>query len=167
MDTGVIQYMQVDLWTREQSRAFSRQVTPQSINQDNKINSFQTFMAVQISYICASMAVKTSLILLYYRIFGVARGFRYTLIVAQSVVASYFLANLFVAIFQCKPVSYSCDKKISGTCINQVQFDRWNGIANMLTDLLILSLTFPMVWRLKIAFRQKITLTGIFLLGTL
>ena len=113
------------------------------------------------------MTFKTSLILLYYRIFGVSRGFRYTLAVAECIVASYFLACLLVAIFECNPVPYYWDKSIPGSCVNQTQFYRWNGVANLLVDFMILSLTFPMVWRLKIAFRQKVTLSSIFLVGTL
>lgn len=127
----------------------------------------QAFLALQILYYCTSMAFKTSLILLYYRKFGVIRGFRYTLVIAEFVVASYFIACTLVAIFECRPVPYHWNKNIPGTCINQLRYYQWSGVANLLVDFMILSLTFPMVWRLKISFRQKITLSSIFLLGTL
>lgn len=113
------------------------------------------------------MAFKTSLILLYYRIFGVARRFRYSLVIAECIVAGYFLACVLVTAFECRPISYNWDKSIRGACVNQTQFYRWNGVANLLIDFMILSLTFPMVWRLKVAFRQKVTLSSLFLLGTL
>lgn len=90
------------------------------------------------------MAFKTSLILFYYRVFGVARGFRYTLAGAECIVASYFLACFFVTIFECKPISYFWDKTIPGSCIDQIQFYKWNGVANLLIDFMILSLTIPM-----------------------
>lgn len=131
------------------------------------LTASQAFLGVQILYYSTSAAFKTSLILLYYRLFSIARGFRYALAVAECIVASYFLACLFVAIFGCQPVSYYWDKTIPGRCVDLTQFYRWNGVANLLIDFMILSLTLPMVWRLQITFRQKITLSGMFLLGTL
>ena len=119
-------------------------------------------------YYSTSVTFKTSLILLYYRLFGVVRWFRRVLIFAETTVACYFFVCLFVAIFECKPVSFYWNKNIpGGSCINQTAFYRWNGVGNLLIDLMILSLTFPMVWRLQISFRQKLTLSGIFALGSL
>ena len=132
-----------------------------------RLRALQFVLSTILLYITTSMAFKTSLILFYYRVFGVARGFRYTLAGAECIVASYFLACFFVTIFECKPISYFWDKTIPGSCIDQIQFYKWNGVANLLIDFMILSLTIPMVWRLKIALRQKVTLSGIFLLGTL
>lgn len=114
------------------------------------------------------MAIKTSLLLLYYRIFGVVRWFRWLLAVAWIIVLLYYVIALFIAIFECTPVAYYWDKSITGgTCINQNRFYRWNGVANLLIDFMILSLTMPMVWRLNLEIRQKISLSCIFLLGML
>ena len=114
------------------------------------------------------MAIKTSLILLYYRIFGVVRWFRWLLAVAWTLVLLYYIVALFLAIFECTPVAFYWDKKIKGgKCINENQFYRWNGVANLLIDFMILCLTMPMVWRLNLEFRQKISLSSIFLLGLL
>lgn len=125
-------------------------------------------MGIQLSYFSTSVAFKTSLILLYYRIFGVVRSFRYVCILAEAIVACYFVVCLFVTIFECNPVSYHWNKTIpGGSCINEPQFCQYNGVANRLIDLMILSLTFPMVWNLKINVRQKVTLSGKLALGTL
>lgn len=127
----------------------------------------KVFLAIQIFYFSTSVTFKTSLILLYHRLFGVVRWFRTLLICAECIVVCYFIVCLFTAIFECTPVAYYWDKNIShGTCINLTDFYRWNGVANLLIDFMILSLTFPMVWRLKISIRQKATLSGVFLLGT-
>ena len=125
-------------------------------------------MGIQILYFSTSVAFKTSLILLYHRLFGIVRWFRSILILVESVVVCYFLVCVFVAIFECKPVSFYWDKSVpGGSCIDMKRFYQWNGVANMLIDLLILSLTFPMVWRLQIDLRKKLTLSAIFALGTL
>lgn len=73
-----------------------------------------------------------------------------------------------LAFLGCTPFAYNWDKKnIDGHCVNLVAFFRWNGICNLLLDFLVLVLPIPMVWRLKIASRQKLELSGIFLLGLL
>lgn len=114
------------------------------------------------------MAIKTSLILLYYRIFGVVRWFRWLLALAWTIVLLYYIIALFIAVFECTPVGFYWDKTIKGgTCINQNQFYRWNGVANLLIDFMILCLTMPMVWRLNLEIRQKISLSSVFLLGLL
>ena len=125
-------------------------------------------MGIQILYFSTSVTFKTSLILLYYRIFGIVRTFRSVCIMTEAIVACYFIICLFVTIFECKPVSYKWNKGIpGGSCINETHFYVWNGVANLLVDLMILCLTFPMVWNLKTNVRQKVTLSGIFALGTL
>ena len=82
-------------------------------------------------------------------------------------VLAYFIADTLVAIFECKPIGFYWDKTIKGgTFINQSAFYRWNGVANLLIDFLILILPMVMVWRLNLDLRSKITLSGVFLLGT-
>lgn len=39
-------------------------------------------------------------------------------------------------------------------------------ISNMVVDIAILAVPIPIVWRLKVSIRQKIALSGVFLLGT-
>ena len=80
----------------------------------------------------------------------------------------YYVIALFIAIFECTPVVFYWDKTlVSGRCINQIQSYRWNGVANLLIDFMILCLPMPMVWRLNLEIRQKAGLSGIFLLGLL
>ena len=75
---------------------------------------------------------------------------------------------LFFVIFECRPVALYWDRSIKGgTCIDQLQFYRWNGVANLLIDFMIWSITLPVVWRLKLSMRQKISLSTLFLLGML
>ena len=102
------------------------------------------------------MAIKTSLILLYYSVFWVVRWFKWEFIVAWIIVVLYFIVDLLVGALECSPVPFFWDKTIKGgTCINQNQFYRWNGVANLLIDFMVLTLTLPLIWRLKLKSRQK------------
>lgn len=87
---------------------------------------------------------------------------------AWIIVILYYIVDFSVAVFECKPVAYFWNKKIEGgTCINQNQFFRWNGVANLLIDFMILTLTMPLIWSLNLKDRQKASLSAVFLLGTL
>lgn len=129
---------------------------------------FKSQLALQLLYFATACAIKTSLILLYYRLFGIVRWFRGLLAGMWLLVVGYFVADTLVAIFECTPIGYYWDKGIKGGyCIDQDAFYRWNGVANLLIDFSILVLPMMMVWRLKLDVRSKITLSGVFLLGTL
>ena len=78
----------------------------------------------------------------------------------------YFVANLLAAIFECEPVAAYWDHTIPGAkCVDTVAFYRWNGVANLLVDFMILTLTVPMVWQLYLNLKQKVIVSGLFLLG--
>ncbi|KAL9012167.1 MAG: hypothetical protein Q9173_003048 [Seirophora scorigena] len=96
------------------------------------------FLAIQVLYFSSAVAIKTSLILLYHRIFGVIRRFRWALAAALTIVVLYFIVCLIVAVLECHPVAFYWDKSIrGGTCINQNQFYRWNGVSNLLIDFMV------------------------------
>ncbi|PSR80805.1 hypothetical protein BD289DRAFT_340599, partial [Coniella lustricola] len=126
----------------------------------------KSFLAVQELYFLNAVLTKTALLMLYHRVFGVSRKFSFALCVAEVLVVSYFLVCVVLSIVGCQPVSYFWDKTGQGKCFNEVMFFRANGIANMLLDVMVLTLPLPMVWRLNLALRQKLAVTGIFLLGS-
>ena len=124
-------------------------------------------MAVQIVYFTNAVITKASLLLLYYRIFGVIRGFRWFLWVSAFLIVAFFITCSVLSIAACSPVSKVWDRSQPGHCIDKVAFFRWSGVVNMLLDFLVLCLPFPMAWRVNTTIRQKCILSGIFLLGGL
>ncbi|KAJ9315305.1 hypothetical protein DTO271D3_4472 [Paecilomyces variotii] len=132
----------------------------------DKVQSFQkSFLAVQVTYFTNAVTTKASLLLLYYRIFGIIRGFCYALWVSGGIIVSYFIACMIVCIAGCQPVSYFWNKHQPGKCIDEVNFFRWNGFTNMLLDFLVLCLPLSMTWQIRASWRQKFVISGIFLLG--
>ena len=124
-------------------------------------------MAIQVLYFSNAVLTKLSLLLLYRRIFGVVKNFRYALWVSAFLVLGYWIACTVLAFAGCTPFARNYDKTVPGTCVNLIDFFRWNGICNLLIDFLILLLPIPMVWQLKIAIKQKLVLSAIFGLGVL
>lgn len=121
--------------------------------------------ALEIIYGFAIAFAKCSILLLYYRIF-ISSRFRVAIYVLAFIVISWGLSDVFVAIFQCSPVRFAWDKAIQGSCINQLAFYRWISMPNIVTDIVMLSLPMPMVWKLHCSVAQRVGLSAIFLMGS-
>ena len=114
------------------------------------------------------LCVKTSILLLYVRLFRTQTFKRVALgvwIFTLCWAISAFMSN----VFQCTPVSYFWNKAQPGHCIPNalITIGMTNGVLSFVGDLVILSLPIPMVWKLQINKRRKIALIGMFLLGGL
>ncbi|KAJ5520418.1 hypothetical protein N7463_000871 [Penicillium fimorum] len=125
----------------------------------------KSFMAVQLLYFTNAVITKISLLLLFYRIFGIVRSFRRALWASGFLVVAYFITCSVTSIVGCSPVSKAWNTGGPGHCIDEVAFFRWNGVGNMFLDFLVLCLPIPMAWQVKTTTRQKCILTLIFLLG--
>ena len=73
-----------------------------------------------------------------------------------------------VTFAQCRPISGFWNKGMMGVCtVNEYRFFFIGSIPNILTDVALLVLPLPYVWKLHQKTWQKIALGGIFLLGSL
>ncbi|KAJ6011669.1 hypothetical protein N7451_003081 [Penicillium sp. IBT 35674x] len=94
--------------------------------------------------------------------------FRALAYIVAGIVISHGLGVFFAAIFQCSPIAYTWDKAIvGGSCFDQEAFYRYVSPPNIVTDVLILVMPLPYVWKLHTQVGQKVALTGVFLLGSL
>ena len=119
-------------------------------------------------WLATAAATKASLLLLYYRLFSPSRRFRLAIYNVTAIVFCQWFILTLVTIFQCRPVAAFWDPTIQGAeCIDLPHFAVVSCVLNLLTDVLILCLPIPMVWGLNTTKAQKVTLTGIFLLGLL
>lgn len=118
-------------------------------------------------YFVDVVTTKAAFLFLYYRIFGVKLWFRRVLYFIGSLLVAFLIACPIVAVAGCNPVSKYWDKDKPGSCINEVQFYRGNGIANIILDFVIFCLPVPMTLRLNTTKRQKAIITSIFILGFL
>lgn len=123
-------------------------------------------LTISPQYTLTITLVKLSILALYRRIFTTAAFMRITLVVGATVML-WFIIALFTNLFQCQPFQAAFDAELLFTnqCIN-LQAYYW-GITsfNLCLDVLMLYMPLHMVWGLKLPIRQKIALSGIFLLG--
>lgn len=125
-------------------------------------------MAGIVTYSLAVTMVKISILTLYRRIFDTAR-FHQASLVLGVVCVTWFFVICFTDIFQCRPFEAAFDPQLVFTyhCID-IQSYLWGVVlSNLVIDLAILYLPLPMVWKLQLSIRQKLALTGMFLLGLL
>ena len=84
------------------------------------------------------------------------------------IVSCWWIAFFFPAVFQCHPVDAIWSVEMyANQCFNQYAWSIAHGTTNILTDIVILGLPLPLIWKLQIRRKRKVGLLGIFLLGSL
>lgn len=125
-------------------------------------------MGTMTTYSLTITCVKISVLLLYRRVFTTA-SFRKVSVVVGIACLLWFIIELFINIFQCRPFKAAFEPPLlfTGHCIDLQSFYLGVTIANLGLDVVILYLPLHMVWKLKLPIKQRLTLSGIFLLGGL
>lgn len=126
----------------------------------------QNLYLYEIFWSFGVFSVKVGILLLYWRIFP-TRGLRIAVLAVGALTLGIFVANFFTFIFQCIPIARFWDQEIHGRCIEQHVFYLVSAIINVLSDIAVLVLPLPVVWRLHTSTSRKWSLSFLFLLGTL
>jgi hypothetical protein len=127
----------------------------------------QTLFVTEMIYGLLIALEKTSILLLYRRLFSVHRWFRMSTTILIAYAWMWAVSEALTAIFQCQPVALQWDKTLQGTCIDQLAFFRWISVPNVIHDVAMLLLPIPIIWKLQINIRQKIALSSVFLIGSM
>ncbi|KAI1166563.1 hypothetical protein F5B18DRAFT_648628 [Nemania serpens] len=127
----------------------------------------QTLFVTELLYGLVFPVEKTTILLLYLRLFRVHRWFRTTTYFLIAYIWLWGISEVIVAIAQCRPVSFQWDKTIQGQCIDQLAYYRWVSVPNVIHDVVMLILPLPVVWILKVDLRQKLALSAVFLIGSI
>ncbi|KAI4234760.1 MAG: hypothetical protein LQ349_003587 [Xanthoria aureola] len=127
----------------------------------------QAFYASELIWGASIPIIKLSILLLYIRIFGRLRYFKNLAYIIGIFSVCWGIMVILVCALQCRPVQFTWDKSVKGTCINAPLFFIIGSAPNVLTDFVLLVLPLPAVWNLHTTRAQKISLTGIFMLGSL
>ncbi|KAA6413726.1 MAG: hypothetical protein FRX48_02087 [Lasallia pustulata] len=122
--------------------------------------------ALQIVYICALPLIKFSILLFYNRLFP-SRRFRLVSYCIAAFVLCWWLVFFLTTVFQCTPISANWMVNPGDVyCIDEyVMYDVYSSL-NLVTDVVILAMPWPLVMKLQLATRKKVQLLGIFLLGS-
>lgn len=117
-----------------------------------------------VLYCSGLFAIKMTFLFQYYRVFAV-QSLRTVFIVVMVLVGGWSSSQVLLSIFVCTPIDGFWDSTVQAKCIPN--FPPWyiNAAGNILTDVAILALPFPLLGRLNLPRPQKLVLFGIFSLG--
>ncbi|KAI4197259.1 MAG: hypothetical protein LQ350_006032 [Teloschistes chrysophthalmus] len=140
-----------------------------TLTPNDKHQSLFAFYLSQTLYKLTIALTKTSILLLYLRIFPLRTPplHTYRLLTHATIafVLSYTSASIITTIFQCAPVARAWDREIEGSCVDLTAFWFVNAVVNMGGDLVIFALPVPIVWKLQMGRGEKWGLLPIFGLG--
>lgn len=139
---------------------------PLLFNIDGVLLTSIRFYAAQVMYKVVITLDKVAILLLYYRIFNVHRGFRIASHCVNAFIITSGLAFIIATIFQCTPVSGVWSKGYEKmTCINSKNFWISYAALNILTDVILLVMPIRQVSRLQISLLDKVGLSLVFCTG--
>jgi hypothetical protein len=108
---------------------------------------------------------RVSILVIFYRIF--APGIiRICTIILMAYMVLFVISQSIAAAVECRPLTYSWDKTIKGTCINLFLFYKLSGILNIVGDAALMVLPLPTVWNLHASRAKRVGIVLVFLSGS-
>jgi hypothetical protein len=126
-------------------------------------------MYEDLAYTTGIFVVQLSFLLFYRRVFTFHnRKFRNYVYAVGAFAFSSWIGIVFATLFNCKPFAFHWDFTIPGGYCGDPQRVFLTGLAlNLVTDIFIVMLPIPMIWKIQISSAEKIAVSGAFLLGGL
>ncbi|KAF2448669.1 hypothetical protein P171DRAFT_470362 [Karstenula rhodostoma CBS 690.94] len=134
-----------------------------------KLPAFALYLWVaNLLYTISVMFMKLSIVALYWRLFGLTRKARIPLLLIGGVIVAWGITIFLIVIFNCDPIAGSWDLSLATTakCLDKKSFYVGGSVPNVITDLVLVVMPLPYVWRLHASVAQRVVLGGIFALGT-
>lgn len=131
------------------------------------ITSEKYALAIPVVYLPAVILTKLALLVMYTRIF-----IKRTDLIACWVVAALLITNfvgaMIAGFLMCVPLEYLWNRSIpGGHCININAWYRWSSLMNIITDVVMLILPLPVIWKIQTSRRVKIGITITFATGSM
>ncbi|KAL4901153.1 hypothetical protein BDW74DRAFT_160449 [Aspergillus multicolor] len=131
----------------------------------NLVMIAKLLMTFECTYSVTIGLIKIAILLLYSRLFP-TRAFRIAVYILGGIAIAWSIAIVCVSIFQCTPIARTWDSSIPGTCINLKGMFIGNAVPNIITDIAILSLPVRVVWKLQAPLANRLSVIGLFMLGS-
>lgn len=129
-------------------------------------NISKWLLVTEIIYVWNLAWTKLSLLCMYYRIFRFP-FFKKQVICVGAYVVIWAVCVSFLFTFICVPVEKLWHPDIEGRCVSELGVWLANASSTIFSDVIILLLPIPQVWRLQLKTFEKVGLTLVFGLGFL
>lgn len=124
--------------------------------------------AAHITYTLVILFTKTSILLLYLRVFSPARPLRVVIHITLWVHVTFYIVGFFMALFMCSPREALSNPYVQhAKCLDTRAFKVVSAVLNVVSDFAILVIPISTVWTLKMQRKQKIRTIAIFATGLL
>lgn len=122
------------------------------------------YLSIVFYYISLGL-IKFGFLLQYYPLVAVKN--QRLMILITAAINAWSLVLVFVAIFNCRPVSGFWKMDEGAVCIPTLPMWYVNAGGNIITDIIIFALPIPVVWKLQMPRSQRLSLSAVFCLGFL
>lgn len=112
------------------------------------------------------MTSKGSVLLMYQTLIPVAR-MKLAVRVVGTFIVLFAIGGILEAFLICRPYAKNYDANLPGTCGNIRTFYIWLSALNLFSDLVILLLPLPFLYKLQMPLRKRLGLIGMFMVGVL
>ncbi|KAI1472490.1 uncharacterized protein F4812DRAFT_15076 [Daldinia caldariorum] len=130
---------------------------------------FDTYLKLQTAlefiYMANVAFPKICLLILYLRI--VDGKVKLITKITMGVVITNYIVSIPTIVVLCRPFAYNWDKTIDGHCVNMMDVFRYVSLPNIVTDVAIVAIPFPMLYKLQVSRERKVGLFVTFLAGGL
>lgn len=137
----------------------------EAISMDNVLPGNYMAHAATLVYAICIWLIKLSALCLFARIFGKSPTFRKVLWGFGFAVTGWFVCTAIIPWFNCTPVRKTIEPFIEGHCFDRMGWFLASAFINAFWDFAILVLPMPVIWRLQMSLRKKISVTFVFVLG--
>ncbi|KAK7709429.1 hypothetical protein SLS64_006342 [Diaporthe eres] len=137
----------------------------EAISMDNVLPGNYMAHAATLVYAVDIWLIKLSALCLFARIFRQSPTFRRVLWGFGFAVTGWFVCTAIIPWFNCTPVRKTIEPFIPGTCFDRMGWFLASAFINAFWDFAILVLPMPVIWRLQMTLRKKISVTFVFVLG--
>ncbi|KAJ5502343.1 hypothetical protein N7463_005217 [Penicillium fimorum] len=128
--------------------------------------NLKMIIVCQVLYGIGLSLVKTSMMVLYHKLFGTKASIRIAIYLTGAIVWAWGLSIVLESFLICHPVAFNWNPTLpGGGCGNRNAAFVVAGVLNMVTDFMVMILPIPYIWKLQLRVGRKIGLSVAFSLG--
>lgn len=145
----------------------SENTDPNYVYTPEDIFHMKLAFVIPVLYFTISGATKLGILFMYHRIFAVSTAFRYLTFTAGGLVIGWWVGCTVATLTSCVPLEWTWINSPGDPryCFSYNIFWMASGACEIFLDVLILSLPITVVVTIRLSLEQKLTVSGIFLLG--
>lgn len=138
----------------------------QYVSPENIVALIKVVLVTDVLYLWSLVWSKVTVLLLYYRVFrfGYFKSAAYAI---GGLVVVLAIVSTFLTGFLCVPLQRVWDPSVPGHCLSQTNIRFLNSASSIFTDIVILCLPAPQIWKLQLRKSEKAGLIFFFALGFL